>query len=73
MNTTLTFVCLTAVYVKKEFLLNILTVCFRPFNPENKTHAPYYISIFGFPPSAVSFTLFHLRQCFRIKNRECAS
>jgi hypothetical protein len=45
-------------------VLNILSV-FVNFHPACESHSPYYVSICCLSYSAISFTLFQIRQCFR--------
>jgi hypothetical protein len=68
----LRFVNLTAVVVKKQFLLKILAV-FSLCYPGCKAHAPCYIFNCGLSPCAVCFTLFWVQSIFKKINIKCAS
>jgi hypothetical protein len=49
-----------------KFEIFIMLFCVVSY-AANKTRAPYYIFICGLALSALSFTLFQIRQCFREK------
>jgi hypothetical protein len=67
-NVTLSFVHLSVVVVKKEFVFNILCVCvFVELFTQHAKPMRSIIRIFicCLSPSAVSCTLFQIRQCSR--------
>jgi hypothetical protein len=72
-NVTLSLVPLTAVAIKKQFVLNILSGFLWTLLNINQSACAFYIFVCDLSPSSVSCTLFKIGSVFeKIKHRiEC--